>query len=59
MEAAWAIGTAFPDQEFSIVDRTSFAVMERLGLTRVASFDSDFAVYRYGRNRDRAFEVLR
>lgn len=59
LEAAWAIGGAFPDQEFSIVDRTSFAVMERLGLTRVASFDADFAVYRYGRNRDRAFEVLR
>lgn len=59
LEAAWAIGGAFPDQEFSIVDRTSFAVMERLGITRVASFDSDFAVYRYGRNRDRAFEILR
>ena len=37
----------------------SFAVMERLGLTQVASFDDDFAIYRYGRNRDRAFEVLR
>jgi len=59
LEAAWAIGEAFSDQEFSIVDRTSFAVMERLGLTRAASFDDDFAVYRYGRNRDRAFEVLR
>jgi predicted nucleic acid-binding protein len=59
LEAAWAIGQAFPDQAFSIVDRTSFAVMERLGLTRAASFDNDFAVYRYGRNRDRAFEVLR
>ena len=59
LEAAWAIGEAFPDQPFSIVDRTSFAVMERLGITRVASFDDDFAVYRYGRNRDRAFELLR
>jgi predicted nucleic acid-binding protein len=59
LEAAWAIGEAFPDQSFSLVDRTSFAVMERLGLTRAASFDDDFAVYRYGRNRDRAFEVLR
>jgi predicted nucleic acid-binding protein len=58
-EAAWAIGEAFPDQGFSIVDRTSFAVMERLGISRVASFDNDFAVYRYGRDRDRAFEVLR
>lgn len=59
LEAAWAIGEAFPDQDFSIVDRTCFAVMERLGLTQVASFDSHFAVYRYGRNRDRAFEILR
>jgi predicted nucleic acid-binding protein len=59
LEAAWAIGQAFSDQQFSLVDRTSFAVMERLGITRVASFDDDFAVYRYGRRRDRAFEVLR
>jgi uncharacterized protein len=58
LDTAWAIGEAFPDQDFSIVDRTSFAVMERLGLTRVASFDSDFAIYRYGRRRDRAFEIL-
>jgi uncharacterized protein len=59
LERAWVIGETFPDQNFSIVDRTSFAVMERLGLTRAASLDDDFAVYRYGRNRDRAFEVLR
>jgi predicted nucleic acid-binding protein len=59
LEAAWAIGEKFADQDFSIVDRTSFAVMERLGVTRVASFDDHFAVYRYGRNRDRAFEILR
>jgi len=59
MQAAWIIGDYFQDQDFSVVDRTSFAVMERLGLTRAASFDRDFAIYRYGRNRDRAFEVLR
>jgi predicted nucleic acid-binding protein len=58
MDAAWTIGEVFADQEFSIVDRTSFAVMERLGITRAASFDKDSAVYRYGRNRDRAFEIL-
>lgn len=59
LEVAWAIGQAFADQDFSIVDRTSFAVMERLGALRAASFDSDFAVYRFGPHRDRAFEVLR
>ena len=59
LEAAWHIGEAFPDQDFSIVDRTSFAVMERLGLTEVASFGDDFAIYRFGRNRDRAFDLRR
>jgi predicted nucleic acid-binding protein len=59
LDTAWAIGEAFPDQHFSIVDRTSFAVMERLRIRRVASFDDHFAIYRFGRNRDRAFEILR
>jgi uncharacterized protein len=59
LETAWAIGEIFADQDFSIVDRTSFAVMERLGITRVASFDDDFAIYRYGAGRGKGFEVLR
>jgi predicted nucleic acid-binding protein len=59
LERAWAIGELFADQGFSIVDRTSFAVMERLGVYRVITFDDDFAIYRFGRKRDRAFEVLR
>jgi predicted nucleic acid-binding protein len=59
LEVAWAIGDAFPDQDFSIVDRTSFAVMQRLGVHRVATFDDDFAVYRFGRDRRRAFEIVR
>ena len=59
LEAAWTIGETFHDQAFSIVDRTSFTVMERLGLTQAASFDNDFAVYRYGLRRDKAFDVLR
>ena len=33
--------------------------MERLRLISAASFDDDFVVYRFGRNRDRAFEILR
>ncbi len=59
LDHAWAIGVAYPDQKFSIVDRSSFAVMERLGISRVASFDDDFIVYRFGRRRERAFDVLR
>lgn len=59
IERAWVIGEKFNDQTFSIVDRTSFVVMERLGIERAISFDNDFVIYRYGPNRDRAFEVLR
>lgn len=59
LAVAWAVAEGFPDQDFSIVDRTSFAVMQRLGLERVASFDDDFAVFRFGRNRRQAFEVVR
>lgn len=58
LDAAWEIGTAFPDQDFSVADRTSFALMVRLGISRVISFDSDFAVFRYGRNRRSAFTVF-
>lgn len=59
LEAAWQIGLSYRDQDFSLVDRTSFAVMLRLGLERVASFDDDFAIFRFGPNRRRAFTVLR
>jgi uncharacterized protein len=59
LEVAWGIGEAYPDQDFSIVDCTSFALMQRLGVHRVVSFDSDFLVYRFGPRRDRAFTVIR
>lgn len=58
LQVAWTIGEVFADHDFSIVDRTSFAVMQRLGLTRVATFDYHFAVFRYGRDRRRAFEIV-
>ena len=59
LDVAWEIGTAFADQDFSLVDRTSFAVMRRLGLVRVASFDDHFAVFRFGPGGRQAFDVLR
>ncbi len=58
LEAAWAIGQAFADQDFSIVDRTSFAVMQRLGVLRAATFDEHFAIFRFGPGRRRAFEIV-
>jgi predicted nucleic acid-binding protein len=59
LDVAFAIGEDFPDQDFSIVDRTSFAVMQRLGVLRAASLDEHFAIFRFGRNRSRAFEIVR
>ncbi len=58
LEVAGAIGTAFSDQRFSLSDRTSWAVMERLGIHNAIALDDDFRVYRFGPNRRRAFIVL-
>jgi predicted nucleic acid-binding protein len=58
MEAAWQIGLAYRDQDFSLVDRTSFAVMRRLGIDRAASFDDHFAVFRFGPRRRHAFVIV-
>lgn len=59
LETAWQIGVSFSDQDFSLVDRTSFAVMRRLGIERAASFDNHFAVFRYGPKLQYAFEIVR
>ena|ERR1017187_4100080 len=59
LEAAWDIGLAWRDQDFSIVDRTSFAVMRRLGIMRAASLDDHFAVFRFGPQRRQSFEIAR
>ena len=58
LEAAASIGAVFADQDFSLADRTSWAVMERLGVTEAVSLDHDFRVYRYGPGRRRAFNVV-
>jgi predicted nucleic acid-binding protein len=58
LEAAWRIVHAFPDQDFSITDCASFAIMERLGIDEVFAFDAHFLVYRFGPRRQRAFRRL-
>ena len=55
LESAWHIIQTFPDQTFSFVDCTTFAVMQRLGIDEAFAFDSHFLVYRYGTPRQRAF----
>jgi predicted nucleic acid-binding protein len=59
LETAWLIGTAWSDQDFSIVDRTSFAVMNRLGIDRAASLDDHFAVFRFGPRLRKSFSIVR
>ena len=59
LRLAFAIRRGWPDQRFSIVDCTSFVLMERLRLNRVTTFDQDFSIYRYGPQRRKAFEIIR
>lgn len=59
LEAAWQIGVSWADQDFSIVDRTSFAVMNRLGIETAAALDEHFAIFRFGPNRRHSFTILR
>jgi len=57
LRAAAVALAAFPDQAFSLTDRTSWALMERLGITDALALDADFRVYRYGPERRQAFTV--
>jgi len=59
ISAALHIGERFSDQDFSMVDRTSWAVMERYGIQEAVSFDADFAVYRYGTGLRQALTIYR
>ena len=59
LESAWQMGISWSEQDFSIVDRTSFAVMNRLGIDRAASLDDHFAVFRFGPGRRQSFTIVR
>jgi predicted nucleic acid-binding protein len=52
------IALEWPDQSFSIVDCTSFAIIERLGIERALAFDVHFRVIRLGPRRGRALRVI-
>ena len=57
LEVAAQIRENFPDQRFSLVDRTSWAIMQRLGVHEALSLDRDYSIYRFGRDRRQAFTV--
>ena len=44
-EGAWQILKTYSDKDFSYTDATSFAIMERLGLETVFTFDEHFDQY--------------
>lgn len=54
-EAAWRILNDYSDQELSLADALSFALMERHGIVHAFTFDKDFLLYRYGPKKKRAF----
>ena len=52
------IAREWADQDFSIVECTSFAIMERLGIERAFAFDAHFRVVRLGSRRNHALTIL-
>ena len=56
--AAREIASAWPDQDFSLIDCTSFALMERLRLDEALAFDNHFRVFRFGPRREQAFRIV-
>ena len=52
------IAQEWPDQAFSIVDCTSFALIERLDIRRAFAFDRHFGIMRFGWRRHRALEIV-
>lgn len=58
LETAREMSEAYRNEELSLVDRTSFAVMQRCGITRAATFSSSFEIFGYGPGK-KAFQILR
>jgi predicted nucleic acid-binding protein len=58
LDRAWEIAQDFADQDFSLADCTSFAVIQRLGIRSAFSFDRDYLIFRYGPRRNTTLRVL-
>jgi predicted nucleic acid-binding protein len=56
--SAWQRAVDWPDQDFALADRLSFAAIERLRSYRAWSYDADFAIIRVGAARRRALDIL-
>jgi predicted nucleic acid-binding protein len=55
---ARAVASSWQDQDFSLIDCTSFALMERLKVDEALAFDNHFRIYRFGSKRQRAFRII-
>ncbi|MDE2291044.1 MAG: PIN domain-containing protein [Elusimicrobia bacterium] len=55
LEAAARILDDYSDQELSLTDGLSFALMERHGVAHAFTFDKDFLLYRFGPGKRRSF----
>ena len=55
---AWELAREWPDQDFSLTDRQSFAIIERSRQLRAWSYDADFAVIRLGRQRRMSLDLV-
>jgi predicted nucleic acid-binding protein len=58
LDKAWTILNTYADQEFSLVDAVSFAVMERLKVTNAFAFDEHFRLYRFGARKELLFTLV-
>jgi predicted nucleic acid-binding protein len=51
LENAWEVSQRYQDQDYSLVDCTSFSIMERLKIDTTFTFDSHFSIFRTKTNQ--------